>query len=278
MAPPKSALQRSAKKAPRVVVSIMGLALGAGIAWYVQQQRTTPPPEPAPVSRATPEPTPTATPSPPPVVDQAQAQSLLESLSPAALFRRALAEGNVVRRWVVVTDNLSEDVSPRVPLRFLAPSRPFTIRRREGRNVIAPQSYQRYDEFADAVASLDVQALAKTYRGLHQALENAYRALGYPDAALDQVTARALQRIVLAPVREGDVAVERHGPYVFADPGLEALGPVEKHLLRMGPRNTRLIQAKAREVIQALGLASEGAGGGNREALIQAPPPQDNGR
>jgi hypothetical protein len=30
---------------------------------------------------------------------------------------------------------------------------------------------------------------------------------------------------------------------------------VEKHLLRMGPRNTRTIQGKAREIEAALGLA-----------------------
>ena len=34
----------------------------------------------------------------------------------------------------------------------------------------------------------------------------------------------------------------------------ESLGPVEKHLLRMGPRNTKLIQSKAREIAAALDL------------------------
>ena len=40
--------------------------------------------------------------------------------------------------------------------------------------------------------------------------------------------------------------------YKFAYDQLEAQGPIEKHLLRMGPRNTRLIQAKAREILSAL--------------------------
>jgi hypothetical protein len=78
------------------------------------------------------------------------------------------------------------------------------------------------------------------------------------DGAADRVTARALSRIEAAPVREGDVAVvEGKGTvYAFADPGLEALGPVEKHLLRMGPRNAQLLQAKARDVRAALGLSA----------------------
>ena len=42
--------------------------------------------------------------------------------------------------------------------------------------------------------------------------------------------------------------------YLYADAQLESLGPVEKHLLRMGPRNARLLQEKARELRTALGL------------------------
>jgi hypothetical protein len=48
--------------------------------------------------------------------------------------------------------------------------------------------------------------------------------------------------------------VEREGLFVYEDERLERAGAVEKHLLRMGPRNTRLVQAKARELLEALGL------------------------
>ncbi len=66
---------------------------------------------------------------------------------------------------------------------------------------------------------------------------------------------RALRRLEAAPVEDGPVHVEQDGKvYAFSDARLESLGPVEKHLLRMGPRNTRMIQAKARELETALGL------------------------
>jgi hypothetical protein len=42
----------------------------------------------------------------------------------------------------------------------------------------------------------------------------------------------------------------------YADPALERLGDVERQLLRMGPRNGRILQEKAREIARALGLAS----------------------
>ncbi len=38
----------------------------------------------------------------------------------------------------------------------------------------------------------------------------------------------------------------------FRDPTLEGLSPPQKHLLRMGPANVRLIQSKIREIQAAL--------------------------
>ena len=42
--------------------------------------------------------------------------------------------------------------------------------------------------------------------------------------------------------------------YGFVDPQLESLSNPQKQLLRMGPRNIRLIQAKLRETALALGI------------------------
>jgi len=253
---PRSALTPPSR-APWIVLAVAVL-VGAGAAalWYLQRPPAMPEAAPAPAPSAQAPPA-AAPPGPAPAADPARVRSLLEPVSPDARFRRWLAEGDPVRRWAVVTDNLAEGVSPRGQLGFLAPARPFSVKRRGKKDVIAPESYRRYDEIADVVASVDAQALARVYRELHPVLEAAYRALGYPEASLDRVTAKALQRIESAPVRDGEVVVEDEGGlYVFADARLENLGAVEKHLLRMGPRNTRLLQAKAREILQALGLRS----------------------
>jgi hypothetical protein len=255
---PRSSLTPPSRT-PWIVLGVALLvAVAAAVLWYLQR----PAGPAAPPAPAQPVESPAAAPSgPAPAVDAARVRELLEAVSPDARFRRWL-EGDLVRRWVVVTDNLAEGVSPRGQLGFLAPSRQFSVVRRGKKLAIAPDSYRRYDEFADVVATVNAQAVALAYRELHPVLEAAYRALGYPDASLDRVTAKALQRIEKAPVREGEVAVEGGGgPYMFADPQLENLGAVEKHLLRMGPRNTRLLQAKAREILQELGLRSAGEAG-----------------
>jgi len=217
---------------------------------------------PAPEAQAPAEPAPPAGPEEPGgPATEADARPLLEASSADPSLRRWLAEGDLVRRWVVVTDNLAEGVSPRAALPFLAPPGRFSAVESGGEVVIAPASHARYDRFAEAVASIDARAATRAYRALHGVLEAAYRALGYPGASLDRVTARALGRLERAPVREDPVPVlDEGGVFVFADPALERLPAVEKHLLRMGPRNTRLVQGKAREIREALGLPAVAPG------------------
>jgi hypothetical protein len=186
--------------------------------------------------------------------------ALLDRISPDALFRRSVAASDWVRRWAVVTDNLAEGVSPRRELAFAAPGKSFTVEKRGADTVIAAESYRRYDAFADAVASVNVDALAALYRAVHGPIQAAYRALGYPSAPFDAVVSRALHRIEAAPVVDRDVGVrDDGGVFVFQETRLESLRDVEKHLLRMGPRNTRLLQAKAVEIRQALALPAPGS-------------------
>jgi hypothetical protein len=253
---------RRSTRAAWIAVVVVGFAAGALLAWWYRSRPAAPPAE-APAAAPPAEAPLALPPGPPPTVDPARVRSLLESVSPSAAFRSWLAHDDLVRRWAAVTANLAQGESPRTHLGFLAPARPFSAAERGGRTFIAPASYQRYDGFADAVASVDAAALARVYRELHPVLEGAYRALGYPGGSLDRATARALGRLASVPIQEGEVALEgKGGVYAFADPRLEALGPVEKHLLRMGPRNGRLIQAKASEIEQALGLPPAGPGAG----------------
>ena len=271
---PRSSLRRSSK-VPLIVVVVALVAAGF---WAVRRfgPREEPPaPQAAPSAGTEPGAAGPGAPAPGAVtgvpdlganVGEEEVRALADTVSPSELYRRVLAQGDVARRGAVLLDNLAEGASPRRQLEPLRPDRPFAVMRRAGgETVIDPASYARYDPFADAVASVDARVAARVYRSLHTVLELAYRALGYPDASLDAVTARALHRIAGAPVVEGDVPVaEREGVFVFQDERLEGAREVEKHLLRMGPRNTRLVQAKARELLEALGLPPSGAAGAVR--------------
>jgi len=255
MEAPRTNLNRPSR-APWFVAAAAVVAVAVGL--YVSFRGGPPPPAvpTTPVAAVAPVEAPPST-GPVPTVAGDRLQALLESVSADANWRRWLGTGDLVRRFAVTIDNLAEGESPRKPLDFLKPEKPFAATRAGGKLAIAPESYRRHDAFAAAVASLDAAAAARAYRELHPLLEAAWRGLGYPKGSLDRVMARALRRIEQAPVREGAVALVPAAAgslYEFADRRLEDLGQVEKHLLRMGPANTRLLQAKAAELRQALRL------------------------
>jgi hypothetical protein len=253
----------SLKRAGRtpVLVAILAVLLAGGaLAVRIAQERAA---SPAPTGAAPPEGAAPAASSPAmpdaiaedPGPEAPAPAALVEAVSRDERVQEALARPGWVRRWAIVADNLAEGASPRRELAALAPRGAFAVVRRGPVTAIAPEAYARYDAFADAVASVDAAALATLYRAVHAPVEAAYRALGYPSAPFEAVVARALRRIEAAPVADGDVAVvEEGGVWAFADARLEALPEVEKHLLRMGPRNTRLLQEKARELSRALAL------------------------
>jgi hypothetical protein len=233
-----------------VVLAIIAAAAG-GLWWFLKQA-----PPPPPAGAAAP-----VTPDAPgavtgPSVDAATQRSLLEAVSAYPVLRGLLGAPDLVRRWAVVAENLANDVVPRKQLEAFAPAGHFAVVRRGSTAYIDPKSYERYDRMGDAVASVNVDALVIAYAALRPALETAYRALGYPEGSIDKAAARALHRIELAPVRDGEVAVvEGTGAtWAYADPALERLGEVDRQILRMGPRNGRILQAKAREISQALGM------------------------
>ena len=85
-------------------------------------------------------------------------------------------------------------------------------------------------------------------------LDEAYRELGYPDGRFRDALDAAMNRLASTPVPEGYVEVRRGNVlWEFRDPSLESLSSPQKHLLRMGPANARLVQSKIREIQAALG-------------------------
>jgi hypothetical protein len=254
-------LTRATSRRPSPLPWVVLALVAAAGAWYAAGELFAGPPDVAPA----PAPTPVAAAAPaapveeplPPAPAPEKLDALLSRVSPGALWRNVVSDGDVLRRVATVVDNLGEGASPRAQLGFLAPGARFTVVTTSQEAVIAPESYARYDRVASAVAEADAAAIAEVYRATRGPLTIAYRALGYPGASLDRAVDRALLRILAAPVKDGPVAVvDEGGVWVFADERLEALSGVEKHLLRMGPANTRAIQAKARELRAELGFGA----------------------
>ena len=120
---------------------------------------------------------------------------------------------------------------------------------------IDPRSYDRYNAVVNAVDAIDPEAAARAYRRLSPLMQQAFAELEYGNLSFDDRLARALGLLVDTPVPEGDVMLRATSvTFQFADPELEALSPAQKHLLRMGPHNMRLVQTKLRAFARAAGL------------------------
>jgi hypothetical protein len=184
-------------------------------------------------------------------------REMLRGLSARPELAAWLATDDLVRGLAVSIDTVANGGTPSGQLRRLAPERPFAVRPRGEGLVIDPAAYARFDGLADTVASMDAEAVARAYATLRPRLQEAYQELGYPDGDIDRAVERAIGRLLSTPVVEREVAVQQAPVlYQFSDPALERLSPAQKQLLRMGPRNVRLIQTKLRELSRALGAPS----------------------
>ena len=120
---------------------------------------------------------------------------------------------------------------------------------------MAQASYDRYNTLASVIDSVNIEGAAKAYARIKPLCEQAYRDLGYADGDFDKKMSLAMARLLDTPVPEGPVELNSTSvSYQFADPDLESLSSPQKQLLRMGPHNMRIVQAKLREFVKATGL------------------------
>lgn len=241
------------------LVAMVIAAGGAG--WFYWQGRTAevvpviPPPVPeTTTSTVTTSTLPPPRPDLPPLAESdATIEGELRGLGSGPLWEAALGSGAIVRRIVTATVNVADGESPRDELPFLAPQGKFVARRQGERSVIDPASYARYDAVANVVASIDATAAVKLYREFWPLFDAAYAELGRPDRSWDATLRAAIARLLRVPVTDRPLELVRQvETWALADPVLEDLSVAEKHLLRMGSRNARLVQAKLRELQTAL--------------------------
>ena len=165
----------------------------------------------------------------------------------------------LVRKYVVIANDFSQGLRLEKNLRFLELDQPFAVDQDNENLFIATKSYQRYDRLAAAINALDVQATLAVYKKFRPLLVQVFREFSYPDEySLEDIFTKAAAVILAAPARDGQVALERQSArYKFADQQLEALNPVHKQMLRMGPDNTRIIQNKLRLFVAGLASLKE---------------------
>jgi hypothetical protein len=185
-------------------------------------------------------------------------RKLVSALSSHPTVAAWLATDGLVRNFTAVVSNIAEDDPPVVHVARLRPSARFQIIERNGDMVVDPRSYERYTPMASAISALDPQGSARLYATLKPLIEQAHRDLGYGNTSFDQTLERAIVKLLATPTPREPVRVVPRGiVYGFEDPRLEGLSPAQKHLLRFGPDNARVVKQALRNLAEALGIPKE---------------------
>ena len=121
----------------------------------------------------------------------------------------------------------------------------------DGTQVVAdPDGFTRYDPITGWIESLDAAALVDAFAGFLPLFREAWGFYGEDPNYFDLAVVETLDTIVATP--EIDITEERlirkEAVWIYEDPGIESLAPVQKQLLRMGPRNASAVKQKATQV------------------------------
>jgi len=268
-----------------VLALAVAAGLGALWLYWEEGEKPVPPPAetaPAEAARATPQPVLPPTPdiprrdnpapatAPPAGTAQGETGQPQEPLRPAAPEPLTLEEGNTLVREELAlagpgtglktlagNDNpldataaLIDGLGRGLILRKIVPASPpqpgFKVQQSGEVIYMDPASYARYDGLAERVSSLDTARLVDTFHTLRPLYEGAYKKLGLDSGDFDNAIIRTLDLVLATPEITGPIALETKSVvYVYADPALESLPPLQKQLLRMGPENIRRIKQQA---------------------------------
>ena len=181
-------------------------------------------------------------------------RTLVQGLTESAAVMAWLPTNGLIRNFTVVVANIAEGSTPAKQLKILKPAAPFRILSRDGNTTIDPRSYDRYATIADAVASVDPAGAARLYATLKPRIEDAQRDLGSAEP-FDRTLERAIVALLSTPAIDGSERLKAKGiGYRYADDRLESLTPAQKQLLRIGPRNVRVVKTRLRDIAVALGI------------------------
>jgi len=206
------------------------------------------PPRPAPVAAAAPAEEPA---EPEPVLPSLEDSDPIvrEQLAAAGIgpeLDRLAQQQNLIQQGTALIDGFSRGLVLRKLLPIDPPKQPFPVAQEGDQQVMDPAGYKRYDDYAEAIATLDTEALVDNFHTMRPLYEQAYGQLGLNPEDFDNAVIRMLDRVLATPEIEGPIALTRKSVmYQYADPKLEELTPMQKQLLRMGPDNLRKIKEQA---------------------------------
>ena len=257
----------SAAQAALVVVLLLviagGVVLLTGI-WPPEEEPaptvTAPPPAPPPAPVITELEEPAVEPPPPPPAPVEEPLPRLEESDDAVrdavgdiplgtAGQQYLVPGNIIERSASLIYLMAQGD---VPYKLLPVSRPkatFPISD-DGTQVFTdPAGFERYDALTQWLQSLDLESLLSSLEWFIPLFREAWSYYGEDPAAFDMAVVMTLDLVIATPEIDLSEArlVRKEAVWIFEDPTIEGLAPIQKQVLRLGPENAEVVKAKAAE-------------------------------
>ena len=257
----------SAAQAGLIVVLLLviagGVVLLTGI-WPPEEEPaptvTAPPPAPPPAPVITELEEPAVEPPPPPPAPVEEPLPRLEESDDAVrdavgdiplgtAGQQYLIPGNIIERSASLIYLMAQGD---VPYKLLPVSRPkaaFPISDDGTQVVTDPAGFERYDALTQWLQSLDLESLLSSLEWFIPLFREAWSYYGEDPAAFDMAVVMTLDLVIATPEIDLSEArlVRKEAVWIFEDPTIEGLAPIQKQVLRMGPENAEVVKAKAAE-------------------------------
>ena len=160
-----------------------------------------------------------------------------------------LIPGNIIERSASLIYLMAQGD---VPYKLLPVSRPkaaFPISDDGTQVVTDPAGFERYDAMTQWLQGLDLAALLSSLESFIPLFREAWSYYGEDPAAFDMAIVTMLDLVIATPEINLSEArlIRREAVWIFEDPAIEGLSPIQKQVLRMGPANAEIVKAKAAE-------------------------------
>ena len=179
---------------------------------------------------------------------------ILQTLQNGMALVNALAEDQIVRKFVVFVENISRGEFPQTGLPYKGLGQEMPVSEIDDNLFVMDQvAHSRFDQVVSTFVETDTDSAVIIYQMLSPLFQQAYAEIGFRNVSFDETLRGAINNVLRTTNMEGPYQLVKPSVmYLYADSSVENLAEVHKQLLRIGPDNTSALKAKLREFLTKL--------------------------
>jgi len=157
-------------------------------------------------------------------------------------WSQLLQNSDLVRRLVLMTDNLANSTFNAKYSPLKAPKSDFAPQTKSGKTVMSDNNFARYTTYIEMLEFIPVDIWVAVYLQLKPLLNDAYSNLGY-DSSFDSTLKQAITNILQVDPHSPVIEVYRPSvSYYYKNEDMQNDSDINKQIYRIGPNNTKRLQ------------------------------------